>query len=102
MDENTTILFDIFFNRVIITFKELFNGQLNNTMIDKFNTSCKDDLECQDVALFCNLTSSLCQCATFYLRNENAGICEFQQTNLTSWLKTNGTTETWKHIVLRT
>jgi len=35
----------------------------NYTVINKFNQNCTKDMDCSDIALFCNLTVHLCQCA---------------------------------------
>ncbi|XP_022170846.1 uncharacterized protein LOC111034113 [Myzus persicae] len=84
-------VFNIFLIGMFDTIQKCFIEQLNYNGTYKFNTSCTKEMQCDNTAMFCNLTTLRCQCAEFHFWNETVGICEFQHKRLTKWLKDNGT-----------
>ncbi|KAF0767654.1 Uncharacterized protein FWK35_00005634 [Aphis craccivora] len=62
----------------------LFTGEYFNTT-NRFNTSCAKEMQCDNTAMFCNVTTQLCQCANLHLWNDTIGICELKKELLTKW-----------------
>lgn len=75
----TCLWVNIHFSKLIFTYSMLYfiklishshflclTGERSNsnyTITDNFNKNCTDDMDCQDIALFCKLTIKRCQCA---------------------------------------
>ncbi|XP_027837383.2 uncharacterized protein LOC114119861 [Aphis gossypii] len=84
--------FKLFKNVFTNIIQEYFHGQYFNTT-NRFNTSCTKETQCDSTAMFCNLTTLLCQCAEFHLWNDTIEICEFKQEHLTKWIEKNKTND---------
>ncbi|KAL4120847.1 hypothetical protein QTP88_013463 [Uroleucon formosanum] len=63
-DENgSSNVFNIFLTSIVHIIQKYFDGQQHYDISYKFNTSCIKETQCEDTAMFCNLTLLRCQCA---------------------------------------
>ncbi|XP_060868062.1 uncharacterized protein LOC132943204 isoform X1 [Metopolophium dirhodum] len=95
-DENgSSSVFNIFLTSMVHIIQKCFNvlisGHQHYNISNKFNTSCTKETQCENTAMFCDLTTLRCQCAVFHFWNETVGICQYKHEHLTKWLDSNRT-----------
>ncbi|XP_026805606.1 uncharacterized protein LOC113548758 isoform X2 [Rhopalosiphum maidis] len=85
-ENDTSKLFVNVLDNVGTLIQEFVDRKIEYNTTNRFNTSCSDEVQCENVALFCNSTIKLCRCAEFHFWNDTIGICEFKRSkNMIDW-----------------
>ncbi|XP_060850116.1 uncharacterized protein LOC132929073 [Rhopalosiphum padi] len=84
-ENDTSELFVNVLENVGTLIQEFVDRKIEFNTTNRFNTGCSKEVQCENVALFCNLTTLLCQCAEFHFWNDTIGICQFKRKNMIDW-----------------